>query len=213
MQLAVRPPDPPKPIEKKMPKEPVARLPDPPPDPPKQVEEKPREAPVAKPVKHHHRPRPKPAPVAEAEAKPDPAPPQPATRSIADPAPERREIAAAPTAPAPNAASTASIDRVAAPVPDQGPVVVMNPDYREPPQPPIYPPRSVTLGQQGRVVIRASIDHEGVPESVVVWESSGHPLLDSAAVTAVKRWRFVPARRGGVPVAAWVQVPVNFRLR
>ena len=30
---------------------------------------------------------------------------------------------------------------------------------------------------------------------------------------AVKRWRFMPARRGASTVAAWVQVPVNFKLR
>jgi protein TonB len=42
--------------------------------------------------------------------------------------------------------------------------------------------------------------------------SSGSSLLDDAAIAAVNKWRFVPARQGGNPVAAWVQVPVAFKL-
>jgi len=200
------------PVEQPLPEQPEAevQLAQRPPEPPKKVVEvKPIERPVAKPVKR----KPKPKPVAKPAPKAEPAPPQPVAQSAPEPAPERQEQAAAPSTPAPTEASKPSVDRVAAPVPDAGPEVVMDPDYRDPPQPPIYPPRSVSLGQQGRVVIRAAIDHDGVPESVVVWQSSGFPLLDTAAVTAVKRWRFMPARRGGMAVAAWVQVPVNFRLR
>jgi protein TonB len=44
-------------------------------------------------------------------------------------------------------------------------------------------------------------------------ESSGHPRLDDAAAAAVRRWRFVPARRGEQPVGAWVLVPISFNLR
>lgn len=205
------------PVERPLPQQPEApvQLAVRPPDPPPKVEEeKPLEPPPPKPVKPAAKPRPKPRAAARPEPGPEPAPePVPAAQGAPRPVSEPQQAAAPPGAPAPGQASTPAVDRVAAPVPDAGPVVVMNPDYREPPQPPVYPPRSVMLGQQGRVLVRAAIDAEGVPESVAVWESSGHPLLDSAAVTAVKRWRFVPARRGGVPVAALVQVPVNFRLK
>jgi protein TonB len=47
---------------------------------------------------------------------------------------------------------------------------------------------------------------------VQVRDSSGHPRLDEAARRAVQTWRFVPAKRGEEPVAAWVLVPVSFRL-
>ncbi|MDO8298480.1 energy transducer TonB [Lacisediminimonas sp.] len=42
---------------------------------------------------------------------------------------------------------------------------------------------------------------------------SGFELLDRAAVMAVSRWKFVPARQGADPVGAWVLVPVNFKLK
>ena len=42
--------------------------------------------------------------------------------------------------------------------------------------------------------------------------SAGHPDLDQAAMEAVRRWRFEPARRGADAVAMWVLLPVEFRL-
>lgn len=47
---------------------------------------------------------------------------------------------------------------------------------------------------------------------VSVASSSGHDLLDDAAVEAVNHWHFVPAKRGGQPVDSWVNVPINFNL-
>ena len=43
-------------------------------------------------------------------------------------------------------------------------------------------------------------------------DSSGHRLLDQAALEAVKAWRFIPASRLGRPVAGSVAVPVSFKL-
>ena len=37
-------------------------------------------------------------------------------------------------------------------------------------------------------------------------------VLDDAALQTVRRWRFVPARRGDTPVESWVDVPIIFRL-
>jgi len=36
--------------------------------------------------------------------------------------------------------------------------------------------------------------------------------LDHAARDTVRGWRFAPARRGDVPVPAWVLIPISFRL-
>ncbi|MCA9773805.1 MAG: energy transducer TonB, partial [Myxococcales bacterium] len=44
-------------------------------------------------------------------------------------------------------------------------------------------------------------------------KSSGHAILDEAAVESVRRWRFRPGLRGGRPADAWVEVPVRFSLR
>jgi protein TonB len=40
----------------------------------------------------------------------------------------------------------------------------------------------------------------------------GHPLLDEAALDAVRRWAYVPTLLNGVPVPVIMTVTVNFRL-
>ncbi len=79
-------------------------------------------------------------------------------------------------------------------------------------RPPVYPEVARRRGQQGRVVLEVSVSAEGMPVSVRVVQSSGYPSLDTAAQTAVERWRFVPATRGGAAVSAVAEVPVRFRL-
>jgi protein TonB len=52
----------------------------------------------------------------------------------------------------------------------------------------------------------------GRPDSVEIKTSSGHRLLDQAALETVKSWRFRPARHGGQVVSVVLDVPVVFRL-
>ncbi len=78
--------------------------------------------------------------------------------------------------------------------------------------PPAYPAMSKRRGEQGRVVLRVFVSTTGAAESVEVRESCGHERLDRAAHDAVHNWRFVPARQGDTPVAAWVLVPITFSL-
>lgn len=56
------------------------------------------------------------------------------------------------------------------------------------------------------------IDAEGVPQKLEVNKSSGYERLDQQALEAVRRWRFVPGKRNGVPEAMWNIVPINFVL-
>jgi protein TonB len=46
-----------------------------------------------------------------------------------------------------------------------------------------------------------------------VIRSSGYSRLDAAAREGVRRWRFKPAMRDGVPMAASVDVPIRWSLR
>ncbi|TIC84751.1 energy transducer TonB [Crenobacter intestini] len=75
---------------------------------------------------------------------------------------------------------------------------------------PVYPERSRALGEQGRVVLRVRVGADGRALEVSVLQGSGHPRLDRAAREAVGRWRFVPARQGGVAVEDSVDVPIRF---
>lgn len=53
---------------------------------------------------------------------------------------------------------------------------------------------------------------EGRAAEVTIKQSSGFPLLDAAAVKAVRRWEFEPARLGAIAVESDVEVPVRFQL-
>jgi protein TonB len=79
------------------------------------------------------------------------------------------------------------------------------------PQPP-YPTIARRLKLEGTVLLRVFVAADGSPKRVDVLQSSGHESLDSSAVDTVRtRWRFLPARRNGIPVEDSVQVPIRFR--
>ncbi|MBL8471483.1 MAG: energy transducer TonB [Rhodocyclaceae bacterium] len=75
---------------------------------------------------------------------------------------------------------------------------------------PAYPALSRRMREQGRVLLRAWVSALGSAEQLEIKQSSTHARLDEAALAAVARWRFVPAQRGGVPVASWVLIPISF---
>lgn len=77
---------------------------------------------------------------------------------------------------------------------------------------PHYPSLARRRGYEGRVLIQIALRADGRAAHVEVKESSGHRVLDEAALAAVKDWRFLPAHRGGRPVTATVEVPISFRL-
>lgn len=78
--------------------------------------------------------------------------------------------------------------------------------------PPRYPQAARRNGDEGTVMLRVLVNPEGAPVQVELDRSSGSSPLDSAAVDAVRNWRFVPARRGTQNVEGWVRVPIVFRL-
>lgn len=75
---------------------------------------------------------------------------------------------------------------------------------------PIYPVIGKKSGTQGVVVLEAIIDTDGSVSEVSVLRSI--PLLDDAAITAVRQWRFEPGFRDGRPVRQRLTVSVSFRL-
>jgi protein TonB len=77
---------------------------------------------------------------------------------------------------------------------------------------PRYPDSARRRGVEGTVIIKAYVTEQGRVEQVQVEQSSGHADLDAAAVEAVGRWRFEPARRGRQAVAMEVSIPVRFVL-
>lgn len=86
-----------------------------------------------------------------------------------------------------------------------------NAEYLDNPAP-IYPPAARRLREQGRVLLLVEVAPDGLPRQVNVAASSGSPRLDQAALDAVRRWRFVPARKGSTALPAQVLVPIVFGL-
>jgi protein TonB len=148
-------------------------------------------------VEPRSQPKPRPKPVA---VQPEPKPVEPAPIIAA-----ANETPAPMTAPAPPPAS------VAAPEPAPLTMPVFNADYLDNPAP-SYPALSRRLHEEGRVLLRVLVNPAGRADEVQVQSSSGHSRLDTAARETVRGWKFVPAKRGAEPVAAWVLIPVSFRL-
>lgn len=63
---------------------------------------------------------------------------------------------------------------------------------------------------QGRVVLRILVLAGGSVSRVEIATSSGSEILDRAAAGAASRWWFAPATSDGVPIDAWVVIPVRF---
>ena len=79
--------------------------------------------------------------------------------------------------------------------------------------PPLYPKTSERMGEEGKIRLRIEISASGLASKVTIIEPSGYARLDQAAIAAVKRWRFEPARNNGKPVGTSIEVPIRFSLR
>ena len=77
---------------------------------------------------------------------------------------------------------------------------------------PDYPALSVRKGEEGRVLMMVLVSADGAAEDVQIEKSSGFDRLDNAAVAAVKKWRFIPAKKNNQPLSAYVRVPMPFIL-
>jgi protein TonB len=79
--------------------------------------------------------------------------------------------------------------------------------------PPKYPPLAREKGYEGTVYLRALVERDGRVGNLLIDRSSGHEILDKAAVDSVRGWTFLPAQKDGKPVASWVLLPVKFVLK
>jgi periplasmic protein TonB len=77
---------------------------------------------------------------------------------------------------------------------------------------PRYPESARRAGAQGITTLRVRVLENGKVGEVMVDQSAGFRDLDLAAMDAVRKWRFEPARRGKEPVSVWVMLPVKFEL-
>lgn len=220
-KLAEAPPaptPPPAPPPREMPKADPEVVPPPPPPPPK-PEPEPAPPPPPKPEpKPEPKPKPRPRPKPE-RAPPVKAPPTERSVTVPEEPPVAQEPAPAPAppqpAPPPVAAAPSPAPPAPAPAPTPAPPVappISDAAHLNNPAP-VYPTRSRRLGEEGRVVLEVLILPNGRVGEIKVKQTSGYAALDEAALEAVRRWKFVPAKRGDEPIPYRYELPVIFSLR
>ncbi len=91
------------------------------------------------------------------------------------------------------------------------PITLANPRYDRNPKPP-YPRIARRRGYEGVVVLKVEILSNGRVGEVRVKRSSGHHILDRSALKTVKKWKFIPAKRGEDPIRIWAEIPIKFDL-
>ena len=160
-------------------------------------------------------PKPRPRPRADPVANPNAAPLLAPDRI----APESRGDQSGQDAPVPGfigGVEATEIELVAPPQIEPPPSVPVRAgvDVRQPKKihdvRPVYPPLALTARVEGMVIIEATIDVDGGVTSARILRS--HPLLDEAALDAVRQWRFTPTLLNGVPVPVILTVTVAFQL-
>jgi protein TonB len=78
---------------------------------------------------------------------------------------------------------------------------------------PIYPKEALEKELQGRVLLHVWLDSHGYVYHVKIYQSSGHAVLDDSASEAVRRWRYRPAKIGGLVTPSEILVPIRFIIR
>jgi len=164
-------------------------------------------------------PPPEPPRVEPPQPRPEPPRPQPQRQPERPPTPLPVLRTSAPDAPV---MAAAPLEEVKPPPPP--PVAAPRPVAEaalEPPRynaaylsnpPPAYPLSARRRAIEGTALIHAEVSAEGLCLRAELKKSSGAEALDQAALEAVRKWRFIPARRGSQTVAAWVEVPITFKL-
>ncbi len=155
--------------------------------------------------------------------KPKPVTPKPLAKVIEEPTPPKvsdvkvheetqEQKAPSPAIAAPSAPASQVPPTSAEPTSGHFEGPKLNADYLHNPRPD-YPVQAKRMGWEGRVLLRVEVLASGSVGQVSIAKSSGHDLLDEAALDAVRRWKFVPAKRDGMAVNSSVNVPINFNLK
>ncbi|MBL0941717.1 MAG: energy transducer TonB [Alphaproteobacteria bacterium] len=77
---------------------------------------------------------------------------------------------------------------------------------------PHYPRRARELGFEGVVVLHVKVSKIGKPVRIEILSSSGHTLLDKAALNTLHQWSFMPAKIGGHSTESNLKICIRFSL-
>lgn len=77
---------------------------------------------------------------------------------------------------------------------------------------PIYPAKAQGEQLTGRVSFRFLVDRDGMVKQVEIVSADPAGVFDDATITAVRQWRFQPAKVKGEPVACWCRSAIKYEL-
>lgn len=160
-----------------------------------------------------------PPPKAEPEPqKPQPAPKKPPLKPQPKPTQKTPPPVAKAAAAAPTPAPSKSVSQKAA---SSSPAKTAEPTTQLPSadaaglnnKAPVYPMLSRKRKEQGTVWLLLLVSKEGLVTELKLKKTSGFDRLDQAALQAVKKWKFQPARKQGQAIDYWYELPLKFSLQ
>jgi protein TonB len=78
---------------------------------------------------------------------------------------------------------------------------------------PVWPAEALRARYTGITTVSFLIGTDGWVRDTKILKSSGHPVLDNAAESALRRCQFKPAVKNGEPVETWVPVQYRWELK
>jgi protein TonB len=90
--------------------------------------------------------------------------------------------------------------------------VTAQPLYQSNPKP-VYPQLARRRNWQGTVLLDVLVSSHGNVNKVSINRSCGYEILDTSALRAVKRWKFIPATQNGITTSMKIVIPVSFVLK
>ena len=75
---------------------------------------------------------------------------------------------------------------------------------------PVYPIEASKNNIEGKVKVKFLINREGEVNKVLIQQSSGSDILDSAALDYINRLKFIPAKTNGIPRSVWMSIVLKY---
>ena len=77
----------------------------------------------------------------------------------------------------------------------------------------VYPDIAREAGIEGKIVVQTFVDKKGIVQHCMILSGMPGTGLDEAAMAAIKKTRFKPAKQRDRDVGVWIAIPVTFSLK
>ena len=77
---------------------------------------------------------------------------------------------------------------------------------------PKYPDLAWDRSYEGKGILEVEINENGTVDFIRIEKSSGYSVLDKAAIKAIRKWKYIPAKKGNRSIRSKLMVPFEFKL-